>query len=213
MIAGVSGDLLSARLSRRAGGRAAGAGPAHGAGLDAGRRHGGGGAPPARLGPASAPRALLDVGARPLLDLLELRATRVECHPWGHAAVLVHAASRWPRSSAGRGAPRRLSAWRQALARHRRPPELPWALVFSRRHVTARGCDAAVVAPVLTFDLPVASRQPARAAGALDARQRSGAAREAPTARWPRPSRLGRSATTAVCAIARPWRPRGARHA
>jgi hypothetical protein len=157
MIAGVSGELLSSGfLASRAGEEwaAAGAPPAWARALVAWWRRSSG-----MLGPASAPRAIFDVGARPLLDLLELRVTRVETDPIGHAAVVTHQGEpvamllcrTWGTSPA--------SAWRQALGGSA-VARLPWALVFTGDTFTLVDATRPWSRRLLTFDLQIAFRQP-----------------------------------------------------
>ena len=113
----------------------------------------------ATLGPASPPRAMLDVGARPLLDLLQLTMTHVECHPWGHAAVITHSAEPVAAfvSTAWGTAP--TTAWRQAL-RVSAGARVPWALLFGGDTLTLVDATRPWSRRVLTFDFPVVCRQP-----------------------------------------------------
>jgi hypothetical protein len=164
MIPGVSGDLLSgAYLAAQVDAQAT-TGPPGGTGwmravLRWWRRAA------QVLGPATAHRAMLDIGARPLLDLLGLRLAHVEGHPWGHAAVLVHAdepvatliCARWGTTPA--------TAWRQAL-RSTLATRLPWALVFSGGSLSLIDATRPWARRSIAFDLAAASRHP-RALAAL----------------------------------------------
>ena len=102
---------------------------------------------------------MLDVGARPLLDLLQLTMTHVECHPWGHAAVVTHSAEPVAAfvSTAWGTAP--ATAWRQAL-RVSAGARVPWALLFGGDTLTLVDATRPWSRRVLTFDFPVACRQP-----------------------------------------------------
>jgi len=158
MIPGVSGDLLSSAYLAAQVDAASATGPPGGTGwmravLRWWRRaaH--------ALGPATAHRAMLDVGARPLMGLLDLRLAHVEGHPWGHAAVLVHGdepvatliCARWGTTPA--------TAWRQAL-RCSLSTRLPWALVFSGGSLSLVDATRPWARRFIAFDLAAASRHP-----------------------------------------------------
>ena len=130
-MSGLSGDLLSsAYLDSEAVGRGLVTQPrgdAWARGLLAWWRRSNG-----ALGPASAPQSVLDIGARPLLNLLELRVAYIERHPWGHAARLMHESEPvatlvcppWGTSPA--------TAWRHAV-RSTLVAQVPWAVVLQVR--------------------------------------------------------------------------------
>jgi hypothetical protein len=111
------------------------------------------------LGPASAPRSVLDIGARPLLDLLELRLTHVERHPWGHAALVAHGLETvatlvcpaWGTSPA--------AAWRHAL-RSTLVTAVPWALVFTGTGVSVVDATRPWARRFLAFDLATTCGSP-----------------------------------------------------
>ena len=160
VIAGVSGELLSSAylascVSRGTSPRrSARHRPGCGASsvVAARGRHAGPGQPAARAVRRRGP---------PVAGPAGTAVTHVECHAWGHAAVVAApAASRWPRSSAGRGAPRphRRGARRSrghrggtAAVGARSSAATPLTLVDATRPWSRR---------VLTFDFPVAFRQP-----------------------------------------------------
>jgi hypothetical protein len=111
------------------------------------------------LGPASAARSVLDIGARPLVDLLDLRLTRVERHPWGHAGLLTHdeeivatlVCPSWSTSPA--------AAWRHAL-RSTLTTHVPWALVFTGTSLSVVDATRPGARSYLAFDLAAACRDP-----------------------------------------------------
>jgi len=111
------------------------------------------------LGPASAPRSVLDIGARPLLDLLELRVANIERHDWGHAARLMHESEPvatlvcppWGTSSA--------TAWRHAV-RSTLVAQVPWAVVFTGPSVAIVDATRPWAKRYLAFDLSATCRDP-----------------------------------------------------
>jgi hypothetical protein len=111
------------------------------------------------LGPASARRALLDIGARPLMELLDLRVAHVESHSWGHAAVLIHGehpvatllCAPWGTTPA--------SAWRHALGGSL-ATRLPWALVFSGGTLSLVDATRPWARRSLAFDFAAVCRHP-----------------------------------------------------
>jgi hypothetical protein len=158
VIAGISGDLLSSSYL--------------GAHVGLGEHH----SPPggaawmravshwwrraaATLGPASPPRALFDVGARPLLELLDLRVERVESHAWGHAAVLCYRNEAIATLVTLEWGAAPSSAWRHAL-RASMAATLSWALVYCGDSVSVADATRPWSRRVLTVTFPLACRQP-----------------------------------------------------
>lgn len=113
----------------------------------------------ATLGPASAPRAVFDVGARPLLDLLELSVTHVEGDANGHAAIVVHRGEPVATLLCRAWGTAPAAAWRQALSGSA-VARLPWALVFAGDTLTLVDASRPWSRRLLTFDLQVVLRQP-----------------------------------------------------
>lgn len=111
------------------------------------------------LGPATAPRTLLDVGARPLLELLDLRPAHVESHPWGYGAVLTHQARPVATLVCAPWGTAPAAAWRQAM-RSSLAVDLPWALVFNGAVLSVVEASRPWSRRHLTIDLAVASRDP-----------------------------------------------------
>ena len=109
------------------------------------------------LGPASPPRLVLDVGARPLLELLGYSVAHVEPQSWGHAAILgAGGAPVAALLNTGWGAPPS-GAWRQAL-RSSLAVRLPWALVFSGDALTVVDGARPWTRRQLSFDLGLVCR-------------------------------------------------------
>lgn len=191
MTPGVSGDLLSSAYLTASSSEYAAAPEWMGAMVKWWRRAA------ATLGPASPSRALFDVGASPLLALLDLKAARVECHAWGHAAVAIHEGEpvatlvcrSWGTSPA--------SAWRQALGGSA-VTQLPWALVFAGDTITIVDATRPWSRRVLTFDLSIACRQP-QALLALRALASGPALRGGPGSPLAAAVAASDQATTAVC--------------
>ena len=109
------------------------------------------------LGPASPPRLVLDVGARPLLELLGYGVGHIEPQAWGHAAVVdAKGAPVAALLNTAWGAPPS-GTWRQAL-RSSLAARLPWALVFSGDALTVVDGAHPWTRRELSFDLDLVCR-------------------------------------------------------
>jgi hypothetical protein len=158
VISGVSGDLLS---SAYLGAHLAGEDGPHlprGSGwmravVQWWRRAG------AALGPASPSRVLLDIGARPLLELLDLGLAHIEHHAWGHAAVLTFRGEPVATLVCQRWGATPSAVWRQAL-RASLGVQLPWALLYCGDTLTIVDAARPWSRRVLTFAFPTVCRQP-----------------------------------------------------
>jgi N-6 DNA Methylase len=196
VIAGISGDLLSSAYLAAHVGVEEGRHPPGGAGwmrsLGQWWRRAA-----ATLGPASPPRALFDVGARPLLELLDLRVAQVERHAWGHAAVLLHGSDAVATLNTLEWGAAPSVAWRQAL-RGSPTAQLPWALVYCGDSVTVADATRPWSRRVLTFTFPTACRQP-RALLSFWALASGPALRDGPTGWLASAIAASDGATTAVC--------------
>ena len=111
------------------------------------------------IGPATPTRTLLDVGARPLLGLLDLRPVHVERHPWGHTGIVAHrdepvatlASVVW-------GTPPQ-AAWR-LVHRAGLSRDLPWVLLFTGTRLAVADAARPWARRFVVFDLAGVCRSP-----------------------------------------------------
>ena len=152
----------------------------------------------ATLGPASSPRALLDIGARPLLELLDLGVAQVERHEWGHAAVLTHTGEVVATLVCQRWGAAPSAVWRYAL-RASLGVQLRWALLYCGDTLTFVDASRPWSRRFLTFAVPIVCRQP-RVLPALWSLGSGPALSPGPDGWLSQAVRASDSATTDVCA-------------